>query len=57
VLISADYLKLRQSIINGLKPYPEAARAVGRALAGLEVEVAETIKTSSKPLLLEAMPA
>jgi hypothetical protein len=27
VLISADYLKLRQTIINALKPYPEAARA------------------------------
>jgi hypothetical protein len=56
VLISADYLKLRQSIIYPLRPFPEAAHAVGRALAELELEAAEDIKSSGKPLLLEASP-
>ena len=56
VLISADYLKLRQAITSALRPYPEASRAVGRALAELELEAAEDIKSSSKPILLESIP-
>lgn len=56
ILISADYIKLRQTIIAALRPFPEAAQAVGAALAGLETEAAETIASSEKPLLLEANP-
>ena len=56
ILISSDYLKLRQVIIGALRPFPEAAQAVGSALATLETEAAETITNSKKPLLLEANP-
>lgn len=56
ILISADYLKLRDRIVQALKPYPEAAKAVGRALAELELEAAKDITESGKPLLLEAAP-
>lgn len=54
ILVSPDYLKLRAAIINALAPYPEAARAVGKALHILETEAAEIIATQKKPLLLEA---
>jgi hypothetical protein len=56
ILISGDYLALRAAIIGALKPYPEASRAVGAALAQLELEAAQTITESGKPLLLEAAP-
>jgi hypothetical protein len=56
ILISADYLHLRQAIVAALKPYPEAARAVGPALAELELEAAKDITESGKPLLLESSP-
>jgi hypothetical protein len=54
ILISADYLKLRQTLIAALRPFPEAARAVGAALAQLETEAAEDIASKTPPLLLEA---
>jgi hypothetical protein len=54
ILVSPDYLRLRHSIINTLRPFPDAALAVSRALAELETEAAETIKESKRPLLLEA---
>ena len=57
VLISSDYLQLRQCLVKALKPYPDAARAVGVALSKLETEAAETIQQSKKPPLLEAAPA
>jgi hypothetical protein len=56
ILVSSDYLKLRQTIISALRPFPEASRAVGAALAELELEAAESITKSKKPLLLEAAP-
>jgi hypothetical protein len=56
ILISADYLELRGTILMALKPYPEAARAVGAALAKLELGAAQTITESKKPLLLESSP-
>ena len=56
ILVSSDYLKLRQTIISALRPFPEASRAVGAALAALETEAAQDIKASGKPLLLEASP-
>ena len=57
ILVSTDYLALRQAIVNALRPHPEAAAAVGRALAQLEIEAAQTINEGKKPLLLEALPA
>ena len=54
LLITADYIRLRQAIVAALRPFPEAAKAVGTALAQLETEAAETISQSKKPLLLEA---
>jgi hypothetical protein len=56
ILISSDYLRLRGAIVAALKPYPQAAQAVGAALAELELEVAEDIAGGKKPLLLEANP-
>lgn len=56
VLISADYLKLRQVLIAALRPYPEAARAVGAALHDIEANAAKDITERKQPLLLEAAP-
>jgi hypothetical protein len=56
LLISADYIRLRQALITALRPFPEAAKAVGAALAQLETEAAESIAQSKTPLLLEASP-
>jgi hypothetical protein len=56
ILISADYLQLRGAIIGALRPFPEAARAVGAALAQLETEAATDIAERKTPLLLEASP-
>jgi hypothetical protein len=56
MLLSADYLQLRATVVAALKPYPDAARAVGAALAKLELAAATEIK-AGKPLLLEATPA
>jgi hypothetical protein len=43
ILISADYLALRHAIVSALKPFPEAARAVARALSELEASAAKDI--------------
>jgi hypothetical protein len=56
LLISPDYIQLRSAIVSALRPFPEAARAVGAALAKLETEAAAEIKASKKPLLLESSP-
>jgi hypothetical protein len=47
ILISADYLRLRSTLIAALKPYPDAARAVGAALHRLESEAATDITSRS----------
>ena len=50
ILISADYLQLRQVIVQALQPYPEAARAVAHALHTIEVDAAKDIaRDSQKP--------
>jgi hypothetical protein len=43
LLISPDYLKLRQVLLEALRPFPDAARAVGAALHRLESDVAHDI--------------
>lgn len=55
ILISADYLQLRQSIVTALRPYPEAARAVGAALHGIETSAAKAITERKQLLVLEAV--
>ncbi|MFW6028366.1 MAG: hypothetical protein ACOC9Q_02445 [bacterium] len=57
ILVSADYLQLRQAIVTALRPYPEAARAVGQALHALEAEAAQDITDAKRPIMLEAQPA
>jgi hypothetical protein len=54
ILISADYLQLRAAIVGALKGYPEAARAVGAALHGIETSAAKDISERKRPLVLEA---
>lgn len=50
VLVSEDYLRLRQTLITTLRPFPEAARAVGAALAALESEAAADITARASPV-------
>lgn len=54
ILLSADYIQLRQAIVQALQPFPEAARAVGAALHQLELEAAKDITGAKRPVLLEA---
>jgi hypothetical protein len=58
ILISADYLALRQAIVKALQPFPDAARAVGAALHALESQAAQDITADAakgkRSLLLEA---
>jgi len=42
ILVSPDYLQLRSVILQALRPFPEAARAVGQALHSLEAEAASS---------------
>jgi hypothetical protein len=57
ILISADYLALRQALVTALRPYPEAARAVGAALHELETSAAKQITDKSRPTIeLQAEP-
>jgi hypothetical protein len=53
ILISADYLSLRSAILRALRPHPEAARAVGQALAELEQQAAKDIAEAKTPLVIE----
>ena len=55
VLISTDYIALRQTILRALKRFPEAACVVGEELAKLEGQAAQEVVKSST-LLLEAQP-
>lgn len=59
ILISPDYLKLRATLIEALKPYPEAARAVGAALHRLESDAAADITDAARkpPRVIEHRPA
>lgn len=61
ILVSPDYLKLRHALVDALRPFPEAAVAVGRALHALESEAAVDItaragKAAPAPLLIEHAP-
>jgi hypothetical protein len=61
LLISADYLAVRQALVTALRPYPDAARAVGAALHKLESDAAADIThratTAGKaPVMIDATP-
>jgi hypothetical protein len=61
VLLTPDYLRLRQAMLGALRAFPEAARAVGEALARLESDAARDITdeaTKGKaPRVIEHEPA
>lgn len=59
VLLSPDYLKLRQTLVQALKPFPQAGQAVARALYALESDAAKVIEQAAKPapVLIEHQPA
>jgi hypothetical protein len=63
LLVSPDYLKLRSTLIAALKPFPDAARAVGAALHRLESDAATDITAAAgkgrarpEPVLIEHEP-
>jgi hypothetical protein len=58
LLVSPDYLELRHALIEALRPYPEAARAVGIALGRLEDQAAAeiTAKANGNGKLIEHRP-
>jgi hypothetical protein len=56
VLLSPDYLALRAALITALKPFPEAAKAVGAALYRLESDAAKDITDAAPkcaPVVIE----
>src|SRR5262249_42824620 len=53
ILISADYLQLRSTILRALAPFPEAMRAVAAALHALETQAATEIAEAKQPLVIE----
>jgi hypothetical protein len=58
LLVSPDYLKLRDALRTALAPHPEAARAVAAALFKLESDAARDITDAAarKPLVIEHAP-
>ncbi|WP_438277983.1 hypothetical protein [Nitrobacter sp.] len=60
LLVSPDYLRLRSTLIAALRPFPDAARAVGAALHRLESDAATDItatagkgRARAEPVLIE----
>jgi len=49
VLLSEDYLRLRQALVLALRPFPEARYAVSEALHKIEGEVAQKILAVQAP--------
>ncbi|KIZ38071.1 MULTISPECIES: hypothetical protein [Rhodopseudomonas] len=43
LLTHPDYLRLRETLLRALAPFPDARLAVGRALAGIETQAAKDI--------------
>jgi hypothetical protein len=59
VLLTPDYLRLRQALVLALRPYPDAARAVGAALHTLESDAAKDITPPAAgraPVVIEHDP-
>jgi hypothetical protein len=59
ILISQDYLKLRDALRVALAPFPAAARAVAAALFRLESDAARDISEAARktPAMIEHQPA
>lgn len=62
VLLTPDYLRLRHALLSALRGFPEAAKAVGEALARLESDAAKDItdeaaKGRALPPVIEHEPA
>jgi hypothetical protein len=55
LLIHPDYLALRSTLVEALRPFPEAAAAVGKALHALESKAADDI-TKANGKLIEHRP-
>jgi hypothetical protein len=55
ILVSPDYLELRGAIVSALRPFPQAAKAVGQALHALEAKAANEISEKAQPKLIEAI--
>jgi hypothetical protein len=53
ILLSPDYLALRSALVAALRPFPEAAKAVGAALHALESQAAQDISERKTPLVIE----
>jgi len=49
LLMHPDYLKLRETLLSALAPFPDARMAVGRALVGMETQVATEIHLKAVP--------
>jgi hypothetical protein len=47
ILLTPDYLRLRQALVTALRPYPAAAAAVGAALHAIESEAATDITAAA----------
>jgi hypothetical protein len=58
ILISPDYLRLRAALVQVLRQYPDAAKAVAAALFALESDAAKEITDAAKPApaLIEHAP-
>jgi hypothetical protein len=58
ILISPDYLKLRAALVQALRQYPDAAKAVAAALFALESDAAKDITDAAKPapVMIEHVP-
>ena len=50
VLVMPQYVEMRVELVNALKPFPEAARAVANVLHTIEHKVAEAIKADKREL-------
>jgi hypothetical protein len=56
VLVLPAYVEMRVQLINALRPFPEAGRAVAAALHQIEDKAAEAIKAEGERPLFKADP-
>jgi len=57
ILLSPDYIRLRQILVETLRPYPDIAAKVAAALHAIEIDGAKTIAESKRPLVINHRPA
>lgn len=56
LMVSPDYLKMRAALVNALRPFPEAARAVAAVIHRLESDAALDITAASDRAKGRAVP-